>query len=111
MKKIVNEGKKTLDFFQDQPLEIFSPDEASLLMKNFAKIIGKNNFLVIGVDLRKEVNVMEMAYNDSEGITAKFNKNILNEVNEKTGLKFNEDDFDHKAYFNKEKKNRDASCI
>ena len=54
------------------------------LLKKFAKILGKNNYLVIGVDLRKDIKIMEKAYNDSEGITAQFNKNILLGINKKT---------------------------
>ena len=47
---------------------------------------------------------MEKAYNDSKGVTAKFNKNILNEVNKKTGAKFKAEYFEHFAYFNEKKK-------
>ena len=48
---------------------------------------------------------MEKAYNDSEGITAKFNKNILNGVNKISGAIFKEENFSHRAFFN-EKKSR-----
>ena len=74
------------------------------LLKNFANIIGKNNFLLIGVDIRKDKKLMEKAYNDSQGITAEFNKNILNEINKKTGSKFNTKYFEHFAYFNDKKR-------
>ena len=47
---------------------------------------------------------MEKAYNDSKGVTAKFNKNILNEINKKTGAKFKTEYFEHFAYFNEKKK-------
>ena len=36
--------------------------------KKFAKILGKNNYLVIGVDIRKDIKIMEKAYNDSQGL-------------------------------------------
>ena len=52
---------------------------------------------------------MEKAYNDSQGITAEFNKNILNEINKKTGSKFNTKYFEHFAYFNDKKK--ELKCI
>ena len=43
----------------------------------FRKILESNNFLVIGVDLKKDKTILEKAYNDSEGITANFNKIFL----------------------------------
>ena len=46
---------------------------------------------------------MEKAYNDSEGITAKFNKNIFSSLNSKFGSNFNENNFEHNAFFNSEK--------
>ena len=79
------------------------------LLKKFANILGKNNHLVIGIDIRKDRKLMEKAYNDSNGITAKFNKNILVGINKKLDAKFDADNFEHLAYFNeKKKKNRDA---
>ena len=47
---------------------------------------------------------MEKAYNDSNGITAKFNKNILVGINKKLDAKFDADNFEHLAYFNEKKK-------
>tara|TARA_B100001029_G_C15020219_1_gene430034 strand:- start:363 stop:1331 length:969 start_codon:yes stop_codon:yes gene_type:complete len=104
LKNFVNNKRKNIGFFPGSTIGNYCPDEAKLLMINFAKIIGYNNFLLVGVDLRKEKCLMEKAYNDSQGITAAFNKNILNGISKKIGLSFNQDDFEHKAYFNEEKK-------
>ena len=52
---------------------------------------------------------MEKAYNDSQGITAEFNKNILNEINKKQVLNLKQKYFEHLAYFNDEKK--ELKCI
>ena len=52
---------------------------------------------------------MEKAYNDSNGITAKFNKNILVGINKKLDAKFDADNFEHLAYFNEKKK--ESRCI
>ena len=103
LKEIINQNENIVGFFPGSTIGNYKPEEAKLLLMNFSKIIGSKNFLIIGVDLRKKKDVMEKAYNDSEGITAKFNKNILNGVNKKAGLKFDTNDFDHKAYFNEEK--------
>ena len=53
----------------------------------------------------KNKKILERAYNDKEGITAKFNKNILKVINTKYGLNFRVNDFEHKAFYNV-KKNR-----
>ena len=47
---------------------------------------------------------MEKAYNDSQGVTAEFNKNILKGINKRTGAKFKTECFEHLAYFNDEEK-------
>ena len=105
LKEIINQNENIVGFFPGSTIGNYNPEEAKLLLINFSKIIGSKNFLIIGVDLRKEKDVMEKAYNDSEGITAKFNKNILNGVNRICGTIFDSQLFTHKAFFN-EKKSR-----
>ena len=73
--------------------------------KEKIKILGPKNYLVVGVDLKKKISVIEKAYNDSSGITAKFNKNVLNNINKICGGSFNVENFEHNAFYNK-KKNR-----
>ncbi len=63
---------------------------------------GKDHFL-LGFDNLKDINIIENAYNDKQGVTAEFNKNILNVINQKTGSNFNSENFEHLAFFNKEK--------
>ncbi len=60
--------------------------------------------MIVGVDLFKDHKIIEKAYNDSEGITELFNKNILDGVNKIYGLNFDNKFFEHKAFFNKNKK-------
>ena len=55
--------------------------------------------LVIGTDLVKDRDVLEAAYNDSEGVTAEFNRNILRVVNEGLGADFDAEAFEHVAFF------------
>ncbi len=98
------EEQQKIGFFPGSTIGNFVREDAKKLLKNFASILGKNNYLIIGIDLRKNINVMEKAYNDSKGITAKFNKNILTGINKRIGTNFNVENFDHKAYFNEEKK-------
>ena len=104
LQKIVQHRSKNIGFFPGSTIGNFVPEDAKELLKKFAKMLGKNNFLVIGIDIRKDKKLMEKAYNDSQGVTAEFNKNILNEINKRTGAKFKTKHFEHFAYFNDEKK-------
>jgi len=101
LEKIIGKNKSKIGFFPGSTIGNYSPDDAKKLLKKFARILGKKNFLVIGVDLTKDIEVLEKAYNDSEGVTAAFNKNILNGVNKICGAIFDVKDFSHKAFFNK----------
>ena len=88
LQQIVKHKSKNLGFFPGSTIGNFIPSDAQKLLKKFAKILGKNNYLVIGVDIRKDKKLMEKAYNDSQGVTAEFNKNILKGINKRTGAKF-----------------------
>ncbi|MCF7803116.1 MAG: L-histidine N(alpha)-methyltransferase [Candidatus Marinimicrobia bacterium] len=59
----------------------------------------KDRFL-LGIDLVKDVNILERAYNDSQGVTAAFNKNILQIINRRMSADFNSDTFQHHAFYN-----------
>ncbi|MBD23002.1 MAG: L-histidine N(alpha)-methyltransferase [Alphaproteobacteria bacterium] len=111
LKKIVQHKSKNLGFFPGSTIGNFVPDEAQKLLKKFAKILGKDNYLVIGVDIRKDKKLMEKAYNDSQGVTAEFNKNILKGINKKTGAKFKTEYFEHFAYFNDDEKRIEMHLI
>jgi len=97
--------KNIVSFFPGSTIGNYLPKDAKKLLKKFSQIIGKNSHLVVGVDLVKNKKILEKAYNDREGITAKFNKNILKVINSKYGLNFNLSNFEHKAFYNV-KKNR-----
>jgi len=75
--------------------------------KEFLKLLGsemgKGDSLLLGMDMVKDLNVLVKAYNDEKNITAQFNKNILNVVNKLVGLNFNADEFEHLAFYNKDK--------
>lgn len=101
LKKLIDNDKSKIGFFPGSTIGNYTPEKAKILLSNFSKILGKDNFLIIGVDLKKDIEILERAYNDSEGITARFNKNILNGINNICGNSFDEDDFDHKAFFNR----------
>ncbi len=87
-------------FFPGSSIGNFEPNDAIQLLQQVAKLVGEQGGLLIGVDLKKEVYILEDAYNDIEGVTAQFNLNLLNHINQQTGTNFNLDNFSHKAIYN-----------
>lgn len=78
-------------------------DEAVAFLNNVRGLIGRQGRLLLGIDLRKDPEVLWAAYNDAEGVTAKFNLNILEVVNRELGADFNSALFAHYAeYFEQE---------
>ncbi len=77
--------------------------DASGMLEKISSFMGKGDFLLLGLDMVKPVNILLDAYNDSQGVTAAFNKNILRVVNAIAGLDFDESRFVHRAIYNAEK--------
>ncbi|NDI33456.1 L-histidine N(alpha)-methyltransferase [Chengkuizengella sediminis] len=68
-----------------------------------AKNINHHDGLLIGIDLKKSPLLLEAAYNDSQGITAEFNKNLLHRMNRELHANFQVEQFTHHAFFNNDK--------
>ena len=71
-----------------------------------AHVAGADGGVLVGIDLDKDRDVLHAAYNDSEGVTAQFNLNVLRRINRELGANFDLHGFRHEAIFNS-----DASCI
>ena len=65
--------------------------------------MNKNDFFLLGVDKIKDEKVITSAYNDKQGYTKQFNLNILNVINKKYNLNFNQENFNHHALYNQTK--------
>jgi dimethylhistidine N-methyltransferase len=87
-------------FYPGSTIGNFKPEEAKSFLNTISKLIGKNGGMIIGVDLKKDKETLEAAYNDSKGITAEFNLNILKHINNETGSDFRIDKFQHVAFYN-----------
>ncbi|MCX4026735.1 L-histidine N(alpha)-methyltransferase [Endozoicomonas sp. SM1973] len=98
-------------FFPGSSLGNFEPEEATLFLKRLKQQLGDDSGLIIGIDLVKPVEILNKAYNDSQGITAEFNKNVLLHLNRLINANFNPELFSHKAFFNKEKKRVEMHLI
>ena len=72
------------------------------LLVQVRRLLAPDDRLLLGVDLQKEVAVMEAAYNDAGGVTAEFNRNILRVVNQGLDADFDPGSFRHHAYYDLE---------
>ena len=88
-----------IGFFPGSTIGNFVPDEAVRFLRDAAATLGSGSFLVIGVDLKKDLSVLEAAYNDSEGVTANFNLNLLRRINKELGGTFDLREFAHHAFY------------
>jgi len=80
----------------------FPHDSAVNLLQRLRDRLAQGDWFLMGVDLVKPVEILEAAYNDGAGVTAEFNKNILNVVNRAVGGDFDPGAFEHLAFFNRE---------
>jgi dimethylhistidine N-methyltransferase len=90
-------------FFPGSTIGNFEPHEAARFLRNAAKILGPNSKLIIGADLIKPTDILNAAYNDAAGVTAKFNLNLLVRINRELGGTFDINTFEHHAFFNRER--------
>ena len=70
------------------------------LLSQIRALLKTDDRLLVGFDLVKEVTLIEAAYNDAQGVTAEFNRNMLNVINNGLDGDFDPDAFEHYAYFN-----------
>jgi dimethylhistidine N-methyltransferase len=89
-------------FFPGSTIGNFEKHEASKFLRHAGTVLGAGAVLVIGVDLVKDVKVLCPAYNDAEGVTAKFNLNLLARINRELGADFDLAAFEHHALYNSE---------
>jgi L-histidine N-alpha-methyltransferase len=89
-----------LVFFPGSTIGNYSPDEAVALLRNFGSLLAPQDQLIVGVDLVKDAAILEAAYDDVNGITAAFNKNLLLRINRELGGDFDPGAFRHVAFFN-----------
>jgi L-histidine Nalpha-methyltransferase len=90
-------------YFPGSTIGNFDPPEADALLRRIARLVGPGGGLLLGIDLRKDIRVLEQAYNDFAGVTAAFNRNLLVRINREFGADFDPDAFRHFAYYNSER--------
>lgn len=89
----------TVVYFPGSTIGNFDPDDARRLLARFRDAVGSGGLVLLGVDLKKDPAELHAAYNDSEGVTAAFNKNVLRRMNVELGADFDLDAFHHYAFY------------
>ncbi|HXD55214.1 MAG TPA: L-histidine N(alpha)-methyltransferase [Solirubrobacteraceae bacterium] len=80
----------------------FPPGSRRRFLRQIARLLGDGDHLLMGTDLVKDPTVLEAAYDDSAGVTAEFNRNVLRVLNRELDADFDPEDFEHVALFDRE---------
>lgn len=91
---------KKVVYYPGSTIGNFEPAYAAQFLNNIGKQLGTGTGLLIGVDLKKDTQILENAYNDKKEITAEFNLNMLERLNREHGSDFIIDDWEHLAFYN-----------
>ena len=100
LSNIIPKTIKRVVFFPGSTIGNFSHVDATSFLKEVSLTIGKGGLLLIGVDLKKDPKRLIDAYDDNEGVTAEFNKNIITRINNELSANFLLNNFKHKAIYN-----------
>jgi len=81
----------------------FDKSNGIKFLKKISSLMKSSDLFLIGLDLKKDQEILYNAYNDAQNITAKFNLNVLKRINDELGANFNLEKFEHHAIYNEEK--------
>ncbi len=87
-------------FFPGSTIGNFEPEAGRIFLQRLARLCGTAGGLLIGLDLKKAPQVLIPPYNDSQGVTAKFNLNLLARANRELQAGFELPHFQHQAFYN-----------
>lgn len=96
-------GKRVI-FYPGSTIGNMEPAKASAFLRSLHRWTGDDGGVLIGVDVEKSETVLNAAYNDSQGITADFNLNVLNSLNDILQADFATENFSHHAFYNKDQR-------
>ncbi|RUO66309.1 dimethylhistidine N-methyltransferase [Pseudidiomarina planktonica] len=91
-----------MGFFPGSTIGNFDPEDAREFLENARTTLGEGSYMLLGVDTKKDQQMLEDAYDDSRNITARFNKNILTRINRELNADFELDQFEHVASYNQQ---------
>ncbi len=96
-------ARRRVAYFPGSTIGNFDPQQASEFLVEVAAVCGPGGGLLIGVDLEKDITVLERAYDDAAGVTAEFNLNLLRRFNRELGANFDLEAFQHRAFYDPDK--------
>lgn len=95
-----NTGQRNLVLFLGSNIGNFDHSSSLRFLRQLWFALNPGDFVMIGFDLKKSPNILHAAYNDSKGVTAEFNLNLLDRLNEELGADFVRDQFAHQGLYN-----------
>jgi dimethylhistidine N-methyltransferase len=90
-------------FFPGSTIGNFEAHQACAFLQHAGRILGEDAILIVGIDLVKDAKILNAAYDDAAGVTAKFNLNLLARINRELGANFDLATFSHQAFYNRER--------
>jgi L-histidine N-alpha-methyltransferase len=94
------DGRQRVFFFLGGTLGNFPDGEALGFLSGLAGRMRPGDHFLLGLDMRKDKQILERAYNDARGVTAAFNRNVLRVINRELNARFDPERFGHLAFFN-----------
>ena len=95
-------SRPRVGFFPGSTIGNFEPEDAAEFLRQAGRILGAGATMIVGVDRIKDAAVLDAAYDDAAGVTAKFNLNVLARMNRELGGNFDLSTFRHRAFYNAE---------
>jgi dimethylhistidine N-methyltransferase len=90
----------TLAVYIGSSIGNFSPEDARIILRNLRSELKTGDAMLLGTDMVKDEATLVRAYDDTDGVTAAFNLNLLHRLNRELGANFNVDSFRHRARWN-----------
>ncbi len=99
---ILPEPARWLGYFPGSTIGNMTPAFAARFLRRAGETLGPGAQFLLGVDLEKDTDVLNAAYNDAAGVTAAFNLNVLARMQRELGAEIRMEDFEHHAFYNEE---------
>jgi len=98
------DDKPNLITFLGSSFGNFNEDDGNNFLKKIHDLMKSTDYFLVGLDMEKDSDILFKAYNDTKGLTAKFNLNVLERINKELDADFKISQFAHKAYYNQSKR-------
>ncbi len=94
------DNRQTVYYFPGSTIGNFTTEEARAFMSSIRRTLRPGDGFLLGTDMKKDTSILHAAYNDATGITAQFNKHLLERVRDELGATIPVHEYDHEAVYN-----------